>query len=108
MKWKVSGTLILYVGGHWKQIWVKDHVENIWVPGKKMMSLHYESKKDRDNIIARWLETYHMCEIGIKPEIPKDAYDEYDDDFTWSGKNKELKQGGIDIKVIDSYHLLNY
>jgi hypothetical protein len=64
---------------------VKGTVEEVYVPGRELLSVYYNCLKQRRRMIERWLGTFSCCEIVIRP-----AYKDWDADEPWSGRAREL------------------
>ena len=92
MKWKISGLLVLYVGGRWEQRWHIGQVVMVWVKGKKLLSERYNGRSDQQRIIKKWIEIYELCEVGIIPDLSREFETGFDvnEKLTWSGKRDEF------------------
>lgn len=70
MPYKITGTVVLYVGGHWELEWRNDDVVKVWRKGVAYCKTKYEGPHHRKEIIERWMATFNDFELGIIPDIP--------------------------------------
>jgi hypothetical protein len=70
MRIRKSGTLVLYVGGHWNVQYGLNCRSKRWIRGKKLCDDKYSCPAEREKIIERWAEMFALFEIAIIPDLP--------------------------------------